>query len=41
MVIIEVGKEVMKEIDGAAPQSLEEIVGEVSKSVGWRNRKEQ
>jgi hypothetical protein len=29
------------EIDGAAPQSLEEIVGEVSKTVGWRDRKEQ
>ena len=28
-------------VDEAAPQSLEEIVGEVSKSVGLRDRKEQ
>ena len=28
-------------VDGAAPQSLDEIVGEVSKSVGLRDRKEQ
>ena len=30
-----------EKVDGAAPQSLEEIVGEVSKSVGLRDRKEQ
>ena len=30
-----------EEVDGAAPQSLEEIFGEVSKSVGLRDRKEQ
>ena len=30
-----------EEVDGTAPQSLEEIVGEVSKSVGFRDRKEQ
>ena len=29
------------EVDGAAPQSLEEIVAEVSKSVGLRDRREQ
>ena len=30
-----------EKVDGAAPQSLDEIVGEVSKSVGLRDRKEQ
>ena len=30
-----------EKVDGAAPQSLDEIIGEVSKSVGLRDRKEQ
>lgn len=30
-----------EEVHGVAPQSLEEIVGEVSKTVGWKDRKEQ
>ena len=30
-----------EKVDGAAPQSLDEIVREVSKSVGLRDRKEQ
>ena len=34
-------KDSFEKVDGAAPQSLEEIVGEVSKSVGLRDRKEQ
>jgi predicted PurR-regulated permease PerM len=34
-------KDSFKVVDRAAPQSLEEIVGEVNKSVGLRDRKEQ